>query len=148
MIEMYPAMVNSTPTTLTGAVSAIDTTLHVLDATQIPDAPNILVIGADTANAETVKLTSKTGTVLTVVRGFQGAARAWGAGAFIARNFTAYDHDAFVENVKEINTNANDHKTAALPHETGDGMFNYGFRVDENGILIFMYEEKGAAADE
>jgi hypothetical protein len=119
-----------------------------LDPAQIPDAPNLLVIGADTANAETVKLTAKTGTVLTVVRGFQGAARAWGAGVLIARNFTAYDHDAFVENMKEIGTGFIDHKTAALPHATGDGMFNYGFRVDENGILIFMYDEKGAAADD
>jgi hypothetical protein len=138
MIEMYPAMVNSEPTTLTGALSATDTTLHVALASAIPDAPNLLVIGADTANPETVKLTSKTGTVLTVIRGFQATARAWGAGSLIARNFTAYDHDTFIENV----TKNNAHRTEALPHSTADGLFNYGFRVDENGVLIFMYEER------
>ena len=138
MADMYAAVVNSEPTTLTGAVGATDTTLHISEPSVIPDAPNILVIGADTSSPETVMITAKTGTVLTVTRGFQGAARSWGAGTLIARNFTAYDHDTFIENI-----NANTaHRTEALPHVTADGQFNYGFKVDSDGVLVFIYEER------
>ena len=140
MKDMYPALVNSSETIITGAVSANDTIIHVQDESNIPDAPNLLVIGANTANAETVKLMLKTGTTLTVERGFQGAARAWGAGTNIARNYTAYDHDAFMENIKENNASITNHGKAVLPHITGDGAYQYGFRVDNDGILIFMYK--------
>jgi hypothetical protein len=142
MLEMYPAMVNSVATSITGSIGATDTTIHVLDEARIPEPPNLLVLGEATAQAETVKLTAKNGSALTVVRGFQGAARAWSAGTTIARNFTAYDHDAFKANVEENAENLANHKTAQLPHVTGDGAFDYGFRVDENGILVFMYEER------
>jgi len=49
-----------------------------------------------------VKLTAKDGNKLTVIRGFQGAAKAWEAGTTISRNFTAYDHDAFAANINTL----------------------------------------------
>ena len=140
--EMYPALINSVATALTGAISASDTTLYVLDDSRIPDPPNLLVLGENSALAETVKLTAKNGNLLTVVRGFQGAAKAWNSGTSVSRNFTAYDHDAFRANVETLNDEQIAHETAQLPHITGDGAYKYGFKVGSDGSLIFMYEER------
>ena len=148
MKEMYPAVVNSVATAITGNISATDTSFNILDDSRIPEPPNLLVLGEASAQAETVKLITKNGNTLIVQRGFQGVARAWSAGTTIARNFTAYDHDTFVENLKEADKNQTLHQTAALPHVTGDGAFSYGFRVDNDNNLIFMYEERTVAADE
>lgn len=103
MIQMYDGVVNSIETVTTGAINATDTIINVLDETRIPEAPNILVLGSG-ASAETVKLTAKTGNVLTVERGLQGTAKSWASGTLIARNFTEYDHRAFKENIEEVNT--------------------------------------------
>ena len=140
---MYPALVNSVATALTGAISAGDTVFFVLDDSRIPDPPNLLVIGENSALAETVKLVAKNGNQLTVQRGFQGAARAWSAGTSVSRNFTAYDHDAFKANITELAERLETHETAVLPHVTGDGAFDYGFKVGSDGSLIFMYRERG-----
>jgi hypothetical protein len=94
-----------------------------------------------------VKLVAKNGNQLTVQRGFQGQARAWSAGTSVSRNFTAYDHDAFKANVEALNEAQSEHETAELPHVTGDGAYNYGFRVDDDGSLIFMYEERGEGSE-
>ena len=37
---------------------------------------------------------------ITVERGFQGIPKTWNAGTIIARNFTEYDYNTLVENVK------------------------------------------------
>lgn len=139
---MFPAMVNSVATTIMGGIGANDTVFYVIDDSRIPDPPNLLVIGENSALAETVKLTAKDGNKLTVIRGFQGAARVWEAGTTVSRNFTAYDHDAFKNNIEELDTSQTAHAAAPLPHVTSDGNFNYGFRVD-GGNLIFVYEERG-----
>lgn len=102
MQEMFPAMVNSVATALSGGIGANDTVFYVLDDSRIPDPPNLLVLGENSAMAETVKLTAKVGAKLTVIRGFQGAARSWDAGTTVSRNFTAYDHDAFKENIEML----------------------------------------------
>jgi hypothetical protein len=143
---MYPALVNSVATALTGAISAGDTVFFVLDDSRIPDPSNLLVIGENSALAETVKLVAKNGNQLTVQRGFQGAARTWSAGTSVSRNFTAYDHDAFKANITELAEGQEAHETAALPHVTGDGAFDYGFRVD-GGNLVFMYRERGEQSE-
>jgi hypothetical protein len=102
--DMYPAFINSLDTTITVAISDTDTTITVADASKIPAAPNLLVLGGDTVIAETILMTVKNGNTLIVARGVQGTARAWDSGTSIARNFTAYDHDAFVNNINELNT--------------------------------------------
>lgn len=96
---MYPAMINSVETVITNVLSPSDTILYVADETKIPEVPNLLVIGGNLQGAETVKLISKIGNKLTVERGFQGSAKAWQANAVISRNFTAYDHDTFINNI-------------------------------------------------
>jgi hypothetical protein len=144
--EMYPALINSVATALTGAIGAGDTTLFILDDSRIPEPPNLLVIGENSALAETVKLTAKDGNQLTVVRGFQGAAKAWSAGTSVSRNFTAYDHDTFRANVETLADGQDDHEASALPHVTADGAYNYGFRVN-GGNLVFCYEERGDSGE-
>lgn len=100
---MYAAAVNSPQTELAAAITASATTITLVDASKLPTAPNLLTIGSDTT-AETVRYTAINGNALTVVRGFQGAAKSWSQGTKVARYYTAYDHDAFVANIREIDS--------------------------------------------
>ena len=142
---MYPASINSIPTTITGAISASDTTIYVLDDSRIPAAPNLLVLGDSSMNAETVLMTAHSGNTLTVVRGFQGAARAWDAGTTIARNFAAYDQDAFIDNITNLAAAQEGHEISDMPHfflGEDEVLYNWGLRVDLDGNLVFVYEEE------
>jgi hypothetical protein len=101
---MYPAQANSPETSLSGALTAAGTTVNVVDGSVLPEAPNLLAIGADGSTAETVLMTAKNGNVLTVTRAQNGTtARAWSAGDVIARYFTAADQTAMQENIKKLN---------------------------------------------
>ena len=100
---MYPAQPNTPETTLAGALTTSDTSVTVLDGSILPDAPNILTIGADTTTAETVLMTAKAGNVLTIERGYDGTSpRSWVKGDIIGRYFTAADQTALQENVKAL----------------------------------------------
>lgn len=102
---MYPAQANTPETTLAGSLTTTGTSVTVLDGSVLPEAPNYLTIGADSATAETVLMTAKNGNDLTITRGQNGtAARAWGKGDIIGRYFTAADHDALRENIETLNT--------------------------------------------
>ena len=104
LVKMYPAQANSPETSLSGALTAAGTTVNVVDGSVLPEAPNLLTIGADGATAETVLMTAKSGNVLTVTRAQNGTtARAWSAGDVIARYFTAADQTAMQENIKKLN---------------------------------------------
>lgn len=76
LAKMYPPQANTPETSLSGALTAAGTTVNVVDGTMLPDAPNLLTIGADGSTAETVLMTEKSGNVLTVVRGQDGHDRA------------------------------------------------------------------------
>ncbi|MMZ49671.1 hypothetical protein D1872_113750 [compost metagenome] len=104
MQTMYTAMINSPVTTLASGIDTTQTTITVTDGNKLPAAPNLATLGVG-ENAETILYTGKTGNTLTVTRGFQGTARAWSAGTQIGRFFTAYDHDAFVKNIKDHTSN-------------------------------------------
>ena len=104
LVTMYPAQANSPETSLSGALTAAGTTVNVVDGSVLPEAPNLLSIGADGSTAETVLMTAKNGNVLTVTRAQNGTtARAWSAGDVIARYFTAADQTAMQENIKKLN---------------------------------------------
>lgn len=104
LVKMYPAQANSPETSLSGALTAAGTTVNVVDGSVLPEAPNLLTIGADDSTAETVLMTAKSGNVLTVTRAQNGTtARAWSAGDVIARYFTAADQTAMQENIKKLN---------------------------------------------
>ena len=110
-MTMYSGAVNSRDTFILTAITETQTEITVNDAGILPDPPNLLVIGGNSENAETVRLLAKEGNILTVERGFQCTAKDWGTedngaggniGALIARNFTEYDHAAFIHNIKAI----------------------------------------------
>ena len=104
LVTMYTAQANSPETSLSGALTAAGTTVNVVDGSVLPEAPNLLTIGADGSTAETVLMTAKNGNVLTVTRAQNGTtARAWSAGDVIARYFTAADQTAMQENIKKLN---------------------------------------------
>ena len=104
LVTMYPAQANSPETSLSGALTAAGTTVNVVDGSVLPEAPNLLTIGADGSTAETVLMTEKNENVLTVTRAQNGTtARAWSAGDVIARYFTAADQTAMQENIKKLN---------------------------------------------
>ena len=104
LVTMYPAQANSPETSLSGALTAAGTTVNVVDGSVLPEAPNLLTIGADGSTAETVLMTAKNGNVLTVTRAQNGTtARAWSAGDVFARYFTAADQTAMQENIKKLN---------------------------------------------
>ena len=100
---MYPAQANTPETTLAGALTTTGTSVTVLDGSVLPDAPNLLTIGADSATAETVLMTAKDGNTLTIERGYDGTApRAWTKGDIIGRYFTAADQTALQDNIKAL----------------------------------------------
>jgi len=102
MQEMYKAKINSPMTTLASDITIDQTTIPLVDASVLPDPPNICTIGTDDI-AETIVYTGKNVNQLTgVTRGFQGVAKAWLATSPVGRYYTAYDHDAFVGNIQEI----------------------------------------------
>ena len=104
LLTMYPAQANSPETSLSGALTAAGTTVNVVDGSVLPDAPNLLTIGADGGAAETVLMTAKNGNTLTVERAQNGTtARAWSAGDVVGRYFTAADQTALQENIKRLN---------------------------------------------
>ncbi len=122
MKEMYKGVVNSPETTITNDISNTDTLIYVLDDSRVPDVlPNLMTIGTGT-NAETIKVVSKAGSAITVVRGFQGVAKAWNAGSIIARNFTEYDYNALMENIDTLreDTDINEDGILDLMSYVGD----------------------------
>lgn len=115
---MYPAAVNSQSTVTMGALDISTTQVTVLDASVLPDAPNLLVLGTD-QTAETVLMTAKEGNVLTIERAFQGTAKSWPAGTEIARNMTSYDLDTLKENMEGAASALSTHTAdKENPHET------------------------------
>ena len=100
---MDPAQANTPETTLAGALTTSDTSVTVLDGSILPDAPNLLTIGADTTTAETVLMTAKDGNVLTIERGYNGTSpRSWTKGDIVGRYFTAADQTALQENIRAL----------------------------------------------
>lgn len=101
MQDMYSATPNSPSTTISADITSSQITFSVADASVLPTAPNLLTLGYNTQNPETVLMTSKVGNSITVTRNIEGFNQAWAADTFIARIFTAYDHNANKANIEE-----------------------------------------------
>ncbi|MFD1270638.1 hypothetical protein ACFQ3Y_24825 [Paenibacillus motobuensis] len=134
LLPMYAAKVNSPATELAADISATDTEITLVDASVLPDAPNLAVIGSD-ETAETVRYAGKDGNKITEVeRGFQGAVKSWSKGAEVARNFTAYDADAMRENIGGLASRLDTSDTDKITLQPGlqvvsaerDARFNLG----------------------
>lgn len=102
---MYPAKAGSPKTALTADITASATSMTVEDATVLPVPPNLCVIGAD-ENAEIVSYTTITGnTVSGLVRGVgTTTAKSWTAETDVARNYTSFDHDRFIDNIQTLDS--------------------------------------------
>ena len=98
---MYPAMPGSPKTTLAADITADATSMTLVDASVLPEAPNLAVIG-NGINAEVVSYTAITDSTVVsgLVRGLGGTvASAWTSGSEVARNYTSFDHDRFIANI-------------------------------------------------
>lgn len=101
---MYPAKAGSPKTVLAAQISASATQMTVADASALPAAPNIAVLGSSADNIEIVSYAGKTGNTLTgLVRGLgDTVASVWDVDTIVARNFTSFDHDRFKENIEAL----------------------------------------------
>jgi hypothetical protein len=113
LTAMYAGQANSPPAHLLNDVSSDATSVSVDDGSILPSAPMWLTIGAESADAETVLLTGKTGNTLTVTRGQQGTvAKTWPSGTKVQRCFTAHDHNALIANIETLNADKQETITA------------------------------------
>ena len=126
---MYAPQANSPTTSTTAALSSSATSVTVLDASVLPAAPTLLVLGGDTSNAETVLCTAKNSNTLTITRGVEGSARAWGSATSVGRLFTAKDLKTVQDNITALNTGkaeSSDVPTASTSTPQKDGTGSYG----------------------
>ena len=102
-LTMYPAINNSPQTSLAANITDSATTITLLDASVLPDAPCLCTIGTG-EDAEVVLYTAKEGNVISgCTRGFFGTtAKAWAAITPVYRAFTAYDHESFRQNLDQM----------------------------------------------
>lgn len=106
-MTLYQAQTNSPSTVLVQAALANDTTLYVADTGVFAGLPlpNLLTLGFDTENPETVIVASiGGGGSLVVTRGADGAAQAWDANTHIARVFTALDWNSMLTDKQDTVT--------------------------------------------
>jgi len=152
MLEMYRGMVNSPETTITNDINAEDTIIYVLDETKVPEElPNLMTLGTGTS-AETVKVLEVNGNALTVERGFQGVARSWNSGTVIARNFTEYDYNALVENVKTLKTKTDTNADELAAHKAENvtdahlpaknlSLYRHELYPEQQPTLVLTYDD-------
>lgn len=126
---MYAPQANSPTTSTTASLSSSATSVTVLDASVLPAAPTLLVLGGDTSNAETVLCTAKNSNTLTITRGVEGSARAWDSATSVGRLFTAKDLKTVQDNITALNTGkaeSSDVPTASTSTPQKDGTGSYG----------------------
>lgn len=98
---MYSPQANSPSTTTTGGISATSNSVTVQNASVLPAAPMLLVLG-ESELAETVLVTAISGNTLTIQRAVEGKARYWAAGTAVARLFTAKDLKDVQDNIRAL----------------------------------------------
>ena len=106
---MYPAKLGSPQTILAASLAADATSMVVNDASALPAAPNIAVIGND-ENCEIVSYSAiSSNTVTLSARGLGGStAKAWPSGSTVARNHTSLDHNTIKANIEALGTGKQD----------------------------------------
>lgn len=92
--DLYPAQVGSPYTTLAAPYTTGEATMTVVDATKLPDAPNIVCLAG--AVAGEFRYTGKDGNILQGVAALPGtpAVTTWPAGTYAFRGIAAYDTNA------------------------------------------------------
>lgn len=109
LATMYAPKSNSPKTELAADITAVATSMTVVDGNCLPAAPNIAVLGTG-ENAEVVIYNSKSGNTLSgLLRGSGGTtASVWPAETVVARNFTAADHQALIDNINDLSSSKAD----------------------------------------
>lgn len=119
MEKMYPPVVNSPKTELTELITDKQTEITVANASVLLQGEGIAVLGNGDA-AETITYTSVEDNVLKgCVRGFEGVARAWPVGTRIARNFTAADWRAAINNIQALHEEASSESRKPITLQPG-----------------------------
>ncbi len=130
LTTMYAAQPNSPSTTISGALNESTSAITVESAavfTEQLSPPFLATIGYGTAYSETVLVTSVQGNVLTVTRGVDGDAAAWGSGTPIARMMTAKDLNDVQSNINALNTGKQDQLTIdPTPTQSSDNPVSSG----------------------
>ena len=128
----YPPKARSPITELNGSIEAGDTTITLLDASKLPDAPNKATLGGG-EDSETILYDGKDGNNLTgVTRGFDppGSQKAWATETKVARVLTAQDIDALqTAHADHLNDNID-------PHEYEDASNHIDFTGVKYKIVI------------
>ena len=137
-------MPGSPKTTLTANIAADATSMTLDDASVLPAAPNICVIGDD-SSAEIVSYTTINGnTVSGLVRALGGTtASVWPANSVVARNFTSFDHDRFKTNIEALAGEINDVVASDFSTSTAYAIGDY---VIYNGVLYRFTAAHSAGA--
>ena len=130
-MDLYKGIEGSPITYLAADISADQTTISIADDSALPDAPNICTIGYG-EHLETIKYETKSNGVLqNVTRGLEGTPRAWPAGTEVARFFTAYDHNAIIENFNShLAESSSKHIT-----ETGENVNGRYIKFDDGTMI-------------
>ncbi|MGG4216546.1 hypothetical protein [Paenibacillus sp. FSL L8-0638] len=119
MEKMYPPIVNSPKTELTELITDKQTEITVANASVLLQGEGIAVLGNGDA-AETITYTSVEDNVLKgCIRGFEGVARAWPVGTRIARNFTAADWRAAINNIQALHEEASSESRKPITLQPG-----------------------------
>ena len=108
ILDMYPAKAGSPKTYRANAIGNDATSMTVANGTVLPAGPNVCVIGDD-ENAEVVYYAAVNGNEVTgMIRGVTGSgtiASPWSAGTTVARFFTSFDHNRFIQNIQDLEAN-------------------------------------------
>ena len=139
MQTMYDGSNNSVMTQLSSSITASVTTIPLLSVDNIPTAPNLITIGTSN-DAEVVLYTGISSLNLTgCTRGFGGStASSWASGAYVYRAYTAYDHNTFIDNINELDTEkeAVANKVTSLSDASTDTQYPSAKSVYDFGIII------------
>lgn len=131
---------------IVGDISAEDTVINVEDASNLPDAPFLLVIERD----EIIEVTEVSGNTLTVIRGKEDTeAKAFNDGAIVENNPTAGMYSGLADDIEEVEEGLaaheaeyTSHLNSEMPHQFTDNgkTYRWGFRT-KGGKPQFIYEE-------
>ena len=102
MKQMFKTMPNSPITRITANIAADATTIPILESDKLPTGPNIATLGVGATSETIIYTTNSNGMLTGVTRGVEGTKREWPKGTEIARFYTAYDHNTFIENILGI----------------------------------------------
>ena len=136
---LYPAQVGSPYTTLAAPYTTGESTMTLVDATKLPDAPNIVCLAGDVAGE--FSYTGKDGNILQGVAALPGtpAATTWSAGTFAFRGVAAYDINSLADCIEK-----------SVKPVTVDDLTYPVYIAHRGGANIFpentMYAYEGAAA--